>query len=122
MRERDLKALEYDKVIAIATALAVSEPGRRAVAALRPSLEANEVRRRLRAAAELIDLRAHSGSVPIAEFVDQTPLLLAAAPEGAVLNGEALVRVRDFVLAARTAAAFMRSRVETRPNIAALTQ
>ncbi len=120
MRERDLKALEFDKVIALARGFAVSEPGRRAIDALRPSGDPATVRDRLRATAELADLRAHSGSVPIDEFDDQRPHLLGAAPEGAVLNGASLVRIRDFVLAARTAEAFMRSRVETRPLVAAI--
>jgi len=122
MRERDLKALEFDKVVALATALAVSEPGRRAVAESHPSTNPGEVREALRATAELVQLRAHSGSLPIDDFVDQRALLLAVAPEGAVLHGEALVKIRDFVLAARTAAAFMRSRVETRPHLATIVQ
>jgi len=122
MRERDLKALEFDKVIALVTAMAVSEPGRDVVARSRPSTDPGRVRERLRATAELLDLRAHSGSVPIDDFADQRALLLAAAPEGAVLNGESLVRIRDFVVAARTAAAFLRSRVESRPHLAAIVQ
>jgi DNA mismatch repair protein MutS2 len=122
MRERDLKALEFDKIIALVTAMAVSEPGQRAVAESHPSADPAEVRDALRATAELVNLRAHSGSVPIDDFVDQRSFLLAAAPEGAVLNGETLVKVRDFVVAARTAEAFLRSRVESRPHLAAIVQ
>src|SRR6266704_2155730 len=120
MRERDLKALEFDKVIGLLTQLAVSQPGREAIAALHPATEPVEVRERLRATAELVGLRAHSGTLPLDEFADQRSLLLAAAPENAVLGGEALVQVRDFVVAARTAEAFLRSRVESRPHLAAL--
>jgi DNA mismatch repair protein MutS2 len=122
MRERDLKALEYDKVIAIVREFAVSEPGRRAIAGLRPSAEAAVVRERLRATAEMAGLRARSGSVPIDDFDDQHEHLLGAAPEDAVLNGASLVRIRDFVVASRTAAAFLRSRVEARPQVAAIVQ
>ncbi|MBV8771265.1 MAG: endonuclease MutS2, partial [Deltaproteobacteria bacterium] len=120
MRERDLKALEFDKVIALLTGLAVSEPGRDALIQLQPASEPAEVRRRLRCAAELVDLRSHSGSLPLDEFIDQRPLLLAAAPQNAVLGGPALVQIRDFVVAARTAEAFLRSRVETRPLLGAI--
>jgi DNA mismatch repair protein MutS2 len=120
MRERDLKALEFDKVIAMVARLTLSEPGRRAVEALRPARETAEVRERLRATSELTDLRAHSGSIPIDEFDDQRPHLMGAAPEDAVLNGPSLVRIRDFVVSARTAEAFLRSRVETRPHVAAI--
>ncbi|MGH7932362.1 MAG: endonuclease MutS2, partial [Candidatus Binataceae bacterium] len=122
MRERDLSALEFDKIIALLAATAVSEPGRQALEGLRPSSDAAEVRERLRATAELVELRAHSGSVPVDEFADQRALLLAVAPDGAVLGGPALVRIRDFVIAARTAKAFLRSRVETLPHVAAITQ
>jgi len=122
MRERDLKALEFDKVVGLLTGLAVSRPGRDALAELRPASEPTEVRQRLRATAELVDLRAHSGSLPLDEFVDQRSLLLAAAPENAVLGGQALVQIRDFVVAARTAEAFLRSRVESRPLLAAIVQ
>ena len=121
MRERDLRALEFDKVIHLAMENAASEPGRAALAALRPSIDADEVRVRLRTTAELADLRSHSGSLPIQEFADQRQLLLTARREGAVLDGASLVAVRDFVLCARNAAAFVRSRVESRPNLAAIT-
>ncbi len=120
MRERDLKALEFDKVVALITELAVSEPGRRKAAALRPSTDPDDVRARLRTTAELAELRARSGGVPIDDFVDQRELMLAVAPEGAVLGGEALVKVRDFVIAARTAEAFLRSRVEALPHLGAI--
>ncbi|MGD0290535.1 MAG: Smr/MutS family protein [Candidatus Binataceae bacterium] len=122
MRERDLKALEYDKVVALVREFAVSEPGRRAIAALRPSVDGAVVRERLRATAEMAGLRSRSGSVPIEDFDDQHEHLLGAAPEDAVLNGASLVRIRDFVVASRTAAAFLRSRVEARPHVAAIAQ
>jgi DNA mismatch repair protein MutS2 len=122
MRERDLKALEFDKIVTLLTGMTVSEPGRRAVEELRPSAEEGEVRERLRATAELAHLRSRSGSVPLDEFADQRSLLLAVAPEGAVLNGESLVRIRDFVVASRTAAGFLRSRVEALPHLGALVQ
>src|SRR5579859_7445254 len=122
MRDRDLTALEYDKVIALVREFAVCEPGRRAIAALRPSTETAVVRERLRTTAEMAGLRAHSGSVPIDDFDDQREHLLGAAPADAVLNGASLVRIRDFVIASRTAAAFLRSRVEARPRVAAIVQ
>ena len=50
MRERDLKALEFDKVLGLLVGLAASQPGRDALGELRPLSEPAEVRRRLRAA------------------------------------------------------------------------
>lgn len=122
MRERDLRALEFHKVIALVAAMAASEPGRAAVEAMRPADEPAEVAARLRAAAEMVELRGHAGALPMGEFADQRAVLLAAAREGAVLDGASLVKARDFVLAARHVAAFMRSRVERLPHLAALAQ
>src|SRR5579863_841546 len=120
MRARDLKALEIDKIVALIAGLAVSEPGRRAAAALHPSTDVERVRAQLRATAELVELRARAGGLPLGEFIDQRELMLAVAPEGAVLGGEALVKLRDFVIVARTAAAFLRSRVEALHQLGAL--
>ena len=120
MRERDLKALEFDKVVALVTAFAVSALGRQRAAAIRPSSDLAEVARRLRTTAELVGLRSRSGGVPIDDFVDQRELMLAVAPEDAVLGGEALLKIRDFVIAARTAEAFLRSRVEALPHLGAM--
>lgn len=122
MRERDLRVLEFHKVIGLVAALAASEPGRAAVRALRPSGDPAEVAARLRATAEMVSLRAHAGALPMQEFADQREVLIAAAREGAVLDGAALLKVRDFVLAARHVAAFMRSRVEPYPELAAAAQ
>jgi len=119
MRERDLKALEFDKVIHLVMEFCASEPGREATAALRPSIDAVEVRRRLDSTAEMAGLRSHAGSIPISEFTDQR-YLLAAARAGAILGGEALVKVRDFIVGARHVGGFIRSRVERFPHVAAL--
>src|SRR6266851_2914956 len=120
MRERDLKALEFDKVVALVTEFAVSEPGRRRAAAIHPSPDPAEVAQRLRTTAELVGLRSRSGGVPIDDFLDQRELMLAVAPEDAVLGGEALLKIRDFVIAARSAEAFLRSRVEALPHLGAI--
>src|SRR5258708_13722512 len=120
MRERDFKALEFDKVVALVTGFAVSEPGRRRAAAIHPSSDLIEVARRLRTTAELVGLRSRSGGVPIDDFVDQRELMLAVAPEDAVLGGEALLKIRDFVISARTTEPFLRSRVEALPYLGAI--
>ena len=122
MRERDLKALEFDKVIHLVMDLCASEPGREATAELRPSIDPAEVQRRLTATAEMVELRSHAGSIPISEFTDQRPYLLAAARAGAILGGEALVKVRDFIVGSRHVSGFLRSRVERFPRVAALVQ
>ncbi len=120
MRERDLKALEFDKVRDLVGAMAASEPGRRRLAGLGASSDPVEVRERLRATAEMVELRAHAGTLPIGDFIDQNRLLIVAARDGAVLDGVSLLRIREFVLIARHVAAFMRSRLETLPHLGAL--
>ena len=120
MRSRDLRALEFDKVLGLVTALAVSEPGRRRVQALAPSTDADEVRRRLTATSELVELRTHAGSLPMGEFKDLNPLFVVAAMEGATLDGKSLLDVRQFVLAARHVEAFLRSRCERFAAVAEL--
>ncbi|MGD0117947.1 MAG: endonuclease MutS2 [Candidatus Binatus sp.] len=122
MRERDLKALEFDKVIHLVMDLCASQPGREATAALRPSIDTGEVRERLAASAEMVELRSHAGSIPIDEFVDQRPYLLAAARSGAILGGEALVKVRDFIVGSRHVSGFLRSRVDRFQHVAVLVQ
>jgi DNA mismatch repair protein MutS2 len=122
MRERDLKALEFDKVIHLVMDLCASQPGREATAALRPSIDTGEVRERLAASAEMVELRSHAGSIPIDEFVDQRPYLLAAARSGAILGGEALVKVRDFIVGSRHVSGFLRSRVDRFQHVAGLVQ
>jgi DNA mismatch repair protein MutS2 len=120
MRDRDLRALEFDKVIHLVMGFAASEPGHEALAALRPAADADSVVERLRATAEMAELREHAGALPIQEFADMRPVLVDAARSGAILDGKSLVVTRDFVVAARHVDAFLRSRVERLPHLAAL--
>src|SRR5258708_25589266 len=120
MRERDLKALEFDKVVPVVMERCASEPGREATAELRPSIDTADVQRRLTATAEMVELRSHAGSIPISEFTDQRPYILAAARVGAILGGEALVKGRDFIVGSRHVSGFLRSRVARFQHVPAL--
>jgi len=120
MRDRDLRALEFDKVMALVMSMAASHPAREVLAHLRPAIDADVVRDRLRATAEMAGLRQHTGSIPIQEFSDLRTLFLAAAREGAILDGESLVKIRDFVLSSRHVQSFIRSRVEPFPHVASI--
>jgi DNA mismatch repair protein MutS2 len=66
----------------------------------------------------MTELRQHTGAIPIQEFSDLRGLFLAAAREGAILDGESLVRIRDFVLSSRHVQSFIRARVEPFPHVA----
>jgi len=120
MRERDLKALEFDKVMTLVMSMAASEPAREVLSHLRPVTDAQVVRDRLRATAEMTELRQHTGAIPIQEFSDLRTLFLAAAREGTILDGESLVKIRDFVLSSRHVQSFIRSRVEPFPHVASI--
>lgn len=120
MRSRDLRALEFEKVLGLVTELAVSEPARRKLRALTPATEPAEVSARLRASAELAELRAHAGSLPIGDFPDQAAFFAVAAREGSTLDGHSLLQVRQFVLTSRHLEAFLRSRCDRFPAVAAL--
>ncbi len=120
MRERDLRALEFDKVLALVMGFAASAPGREMLGRLRPATSPETVRASLRATAGMAELRQRAGALPIREFPDLRGLLLAAAREGAVLDGGALVQIRDFALDSRQLASFLRARAEPYPRLAAL--
>jgi DNA mismatch repair protein MutS2 len=120
IRERDLQVLEFNKVVRRLQDFAASEPARQLLNSLKPATDVQQARERLRASAEMAALRAQAGAPPLSEFASQTPLLLAAAREGAILDGRSLVTVRDFALVARAVHVFVRSRVDHYPHIAAL--
>src|SRR3984957_20075499 len=122
MREGDLKALELNRGIHLVMDICASHPGRDPTPERPPPTNPAEVQRRLTATAEMVELRSHAGSIPISEFTDQRPYLLAAARAGAILGGEALGKVRDFIVGSRPVSGFLRSRVERFQQVAALVQ
>ena len=121
MRERDLRVLEFHKAIGLVAALAASESGRRAMEMLRPAGDPAEVAVRLRVTAEMVSLRGHAGALPMQEFADQREVLLAAARERRA-TASRCSRCATSCSAARHVAAFMCSRVEPYPHLAAAAQ
>ncbi len=120
MRERDLNILEFGQIAELAAEAAVSEPGRRQLLALRPLTDLDAARRRLRLLAELVELCRRSGAPPLAPFADQRAIFAALAVRDVVLDGQALLALRNFLRCATEVKAFLRARSERLPNLDAL--
>ena len=101
MNERNLRVLEFTKILEMLAALAVTEPGREAARALRPSGDPATVRRWQAETDEATSVIAYSGGSPMAWFTDVRPFL-KLAKAGGVLAPKALLQVADALKASRT--------------------
>ncbi|MCQ2437334.1 MAG: endonuclease MutS2 [Clostridia bacterium] len=100
MNERDIRVLEYPKILARMAALAVTEMGRECCGELKPSGDAAEVRRRQQETEEAGTILAYHGGNPMAYFTDVRESL-KRAHVGATLSPKALLNVADALKAAR---------------------
>jgi DNA mismatch repair protein MutS2 len=116
MRPRDLVALDFPRVCARIADFAVSHAGREACHALAPTPEPAAAEERLERAWASFRLFEERGDPPLGEFADIRPHLGAAAHDGFVLDGKALVEIRHVLETARRVGAHFRRHVaETSP-------
>ncbi len=101
MNERNLRVLEFPKILEMLSALAVTEPGREAARQLTPSGDADTVRRWQAETEEASSVYAYNGSNPMAWFTDVRPFL-KLAKAGGTLSPKALLQVADVLRASRT--------------------
>jgi len=101
MNERNLRVLEFPKILEMLSALAVTEPGREAARQLTPSGDADTVRRWQAETEEAASIYAYNGSNPMAWFTDVRPFL-KLAKAGGTLSPKALLQVADVLRASRT--------------------
>ena len=101
MNERNLRVLEFPKILEMLAALAVTEMGREAARALVPSGDADTVRRWQSETEEAGTIYAYHGSNPMAWFSDVRPFL-KLAKAGGTLSPKALLQVADVLRASRT--------------------
>ncbi len=101
MNERNLRVLEFPKILEMLSALAVTEPGREAARQLTPSGDAGIVRRWQAETEEASSVYAYNGSNPMAWFTDVRPFL-KLAKAGGTLSPKALLQVADVLRASRT--------------------
>ncbi|MBX3028333.1 Smr/MutS family protein [bacterium] len=122
MRPRDLVALDFPRVTARLAELAASPAGRERCRTLAPIADRAAADRALDRAWELHRLLERHGDPPLPAFADVRPQLRSAAHEGFVLDGRALVAVRDTLAAIRAAGAFFRRHGEAAPTLAGLAE
>ncbi|GIW56893.1 MAG: endonuclease MutS2 [Nitrospiraceae bacterium] len=117
MRERDLEALEFPRVLQQLAAFARSPSGKKACLDLRPHAAAEDAVAALAATAQLAALTADHGDLPLGEFPDIRGSLLVAARPGWVLDGPSLVAIRQVLDAAETTRRFLRQHVRPYPAL-----
>ena len=100
MNERNLRVLEFPKILEMLAALTVTEPGREAARALKPTGDAQLVRRWQAQTDEASTVFAYNGANPMAYFTDVRPYL-KLAKVGSTLSPKALLQVADALKAAR---------------------
>ena len=101
MNERNIRVLEFPKILEMLAALAVTDPGREAARALTPSGDAPTVRRWQAETEEATTVMAYTGGNPMAWFTDVRPFL-KLAKAGGTLSPKALLQVADALKASRT--------------------
>ncbi len=101
MNERNIRVLEFPKILEMLAALAVTDPGREAARALMPSGDAATVRRWQAETEEATTVMAYTGGNPMAYFTDVRPFL-KLAKAGGTLSPKALLQVADALKASRT--------------------
>ena len=116
MNERNLRVLEFPKILDMLAALAVTEPGHEAARALKPSGDAETVRLWQAQTEEASTVFAYNGSNPMAWFTDVRPYL-KLAKVGSTLAPKALLQVADALKAARVVRAALVTDREDTPNL-----
>lgn len=102
MRERDLHILEFDKVLSLLAACALSNAGREACLALRPQITLDRVEAESERTWQFFRLLEAYLSFPLRQFPDIRPALRLAAHEGAVLEAQKLLEILDVIVLSRT--------------------
>ena len=100
MNERNLRVLEFNKILDMLAELCSTEPGQEAARALTPSGDPDTVRLWQAQTDEASAVFAYTGGNPMAHFTDVRPYL-KLAKAGATLAPKALLQVADALKAAR---------------------
>ena len=116
MNERNLRVLEFPKILEMLAELAVTEPGRESARALRPSGDPDTVRRWQAQTEEASSVFAYVGGNPMAYFTDVRPFL-KLAKAGGTLSPKALLQVADALKASRVVRSALVTDREDTPNL-----
>ena len=116
MNERNLRVLEFNKILDMLAALCTTEPGQIAARALTPSGDPGEVHRAQAQTEEASSIFAYCGGNPMAHFTDVRPYL-KLAKAGGTLSPKALLQVADALKAARIVRGALVTDREDTPNL-----
>src|SRR6266849_5721435 len=108
MRERDLQALEFDKVLRLLAGCALSSAGHEACLVLRPQIAVAQVEAESARTWQFFRLLEEQLTLPLRGFPDIRPSLQWAAHAGAALEGLKLLEIQDITALSRTLALFFR--------------
>ncbi|MBI3247711.1 MAG: endonuclease MutS2 [Deltaproteobacteria bacterium] len=108
MRERDLLALEFDKVLLLLAGCTLSSAGREACLTLSPHTDTAIVEAESERTWQFFRLVEEQLSVPLREFPDIRPSLEWAGHVGSILEGQKLLQILEVIALSRTLAAFFR--------------
>jgi DNA mismatch repair protein MutS2 len=108
MRERDLLALEFDKVLHLLAGCAVSSAGHEACLLLTPQIERDTVEAESERTWQFFRLLEEHLTLPLREFPDIRPALEWAAHVGATLEGQRLLQLLEVMALSRALATFFR--------------
>ena len=100
MNERNLRVLEFNRILDMLSALCSTEPGREAARALKPSGDVETVLISQAQTEEATSVFAYCGGNPMAHFTDVRQFL-KLAKAGGTLSPKALLQVADALKAAR---------------------
>ena len=116
MNERNLRVLEFPKILEMLSELTVTDPGREAARQLKPSGDADLVRLWQAQTEEATSVIAYNGGSPMAYFTD-VRAFLKLAKAGGTLSPKALLQVADALKAARTVRAALVTDREDTPHL-----
>ena len=108
MRERDLNSLDFSALCRRLGDFASSSCGRERCHSLQPVASRQEAEISIDQTRALAQLISRHGKPPIGDFPDVRPHLQRVAPEGAVLDGSALVEIRSLLECLRRCSEFFR--------------
>src|SRR5262249_14726010 len=108
MRERDLQALEFDKVLHLLAGCTLSGAGHEACLALRPQIAVEKVEAESERTWQFFRLLEEQLTLPLRQFSDIRPSLQWAAHAGAALEGLKLLEILDVATLSRALAIFFR--------------
>ncbi|MBI3797484.1 MAG: Smr/MutS family protein [Deltaproteobacteria bacterium] len=111
MRERDLQALEFDKVLHLLAGCALSSAGHEVCLTLRPQLAEENVEAESERAWQFFRLLEEQLTLPLRQFPDIRSSLQWAVHAGAALEGLKLLEIQEVITLSRTLSVFFRRQV-----------